>query len=126
VGIGTAVLKESIQLIVDEFKKLHQPDRVDDAARQFFSDANRGSAAMSDDVTKKDLQYVQAVLNKKIEDVGKALAAEKQRAIADCQEVDGIVVRVRSDLEKRLDRLDGVVDKLTKAMAELAKRVAAS
>ncbi len=81
---------------------------------------------MSDDVTKKDLQYVQAVLNKKIDDLGKALAAEKQRAMADCQEVDGIVVRVRSDLDKRLDRLDAVVDKLTKAMAELAKRVAAS
>ncbi|HZV93677.1 MAG TPA: hypothetical protein VFF72_10705 [Caldimonas sp.] len=81
---------------------------------------------MADDVTKKDLQYVQAVLNKKIDDVAKALAAEKSRAIADCQEVDAIVVRVRSDLDKRLDRLEGSVDKLTKAMGELARRVAAS
>ena len=79
---------------------------------------------MSDEVTKKDLQYVQAVLNKKVDDVGKALAAEKQRAMADCQDVDAIVVRVRQDLEKRLDRLDGAVDKLTKAMAELARRIA--
>jgi hypothetical protein len=101
--------------------KQRQPVRDNSSSR-----ATIGSSAMSDDVTKKDLQYVQAVLNKKIDDLGKALAAEKQRAMADCQDVDGIVVRVRSDLEKRLDRLDSTVDKLTKAMAELAKRVAAS
>ena len=77
---------------------------------------------MTDDVTTKDLQYVQSVLNKKIDDVAKALAAEKTRAIADCQEVDGIVVRVRSDLEKRIVRLEGAVDKLTKAITELARR----
>ena len=79
---------------------------------------------MADDVTKKDLQYVQSVLNKKIDDVAKALAAETSRATADCQDVDGIVVSVKSDLGKRLDRLEVSVDKLTKAVTELARRVA--
>ena len=77
---------------------------------------------MSDEVTKKDLQYVQAVLTKKVAELAKSLDAETTRATKDCQEVDAIVVRVRSDLEKRLDRLDDAVTKLAKIVADLSKR----
>lgn len=77
---------------------------------------------MSDEVTKKELQYVQAVLNKKIDDVGKALAAEKTRAVADCQEVDAIVVRVRQDLEAKIRELEKKIGHLARALADSLKR----
>ena len=67
---------------------------------------------MGDEVTKKDLQNLQATFNAKLAALSKQLADIKTGARKDSDEVDGIVVTVRRNLDKRIDDLTNVVKAL--------------
>jgi chromosome segregation ATPase len=85
---------------------------------------------MGDEVSKKDLQAFQASVNRQIAELSKQLSDQKRDSHKDVDEVDGVIVRVRSDLEKRLDRVDDrfkevqdSINTLARAIGDLAKKV---
>lgn len=81
---------------------------------------------MGDEVTKKDLQALQGYFNKRIADLEKQIATLKAATLKDSDDLDGIIVRVRQDLEKRMDRADArvtdAVNALAKAISDVAKK----
>jgi len=81
---------------------------------------------MGDEVTKKDLQSLQGYINKKIAELDKKIDDLKTASHKDSDELDGIIVRVRQDLEKRMDRADtrvtDAVNALAKAISDVAKK----
>lgn len=80
---------------------------------------------MGDEVTKKDLQSLQGYVNKRLADLTQVVATMKTASGKDSDELDGIIVRVRQDLEKRLDRVDTRLTALEGAIATLAKAIKA-
>ena len=80
---------------------------------------------MGDEVTKKDLQSLQGYVNKRLADLTQVVATMKTASGKDSDELDGIIVRVRQDLEKRLDRVDTRLTTLEGAIATLAKAIKA-
>ena len=80
---------------------------------------------MGDEVTKKDLQSLQGYVNKRLADLTQVLATMKTASSKDSDDLDGIIVRVRQDLEKRLDRVDIRLTALEAAIATLAKAIKA-
>lgn len=80
---------------------------------------------MGDEVTKKDLQSLQGYVNKRLADLTQVVATMKTASSKDSDDLDGIIVRVRQDLEKRLDRNDARLTALENAIATLAKAIKA-
>lgn len=78
---------------------------------------------MADDVTKKDLQVLQAILNKQIADVKKQIDEQRTKFNKDLEEENSITVRVRSDLDKRIDEIALKVSALQSAVSNLAKAI---
>ncbi len=81
---------------------------------------------MSDEVTKKDLQSLQGYFNKKIADLEKKVDVLEGKWRKDSDDLDGIIVRVRHDLEQRMDKADkrvtDAVNALARAIADVAKK----
>jgi hypothetical protein len=84
----------------------------------------KGNHVMGDEVTKKDLQSLQGYINKRLADLTKVVADMKTASGKDSEELDGIIVRVRHDLERRLDRNDARLASLENAINTLAKAIA--
>ena len=80
---------------------------------------------MGDEVTKKDLQSLQGYVNKRLADLSQVVANMKTASSKDSDDLDGIIVRVRQDLVKRLDRNDARLTALEGAIATLAKAIKA-
>lgn len=78
---------------------------------------------MADDVTKKDLQVLQAILNKQIADVKKQIDEQRTKFNKDLEEENAITVRVRSDLDKRIDEIALKVSALQSAVSNLARAI---
>ena len=80
---------------------------------------------MGDEVTKKDLQSLQGYVNKRLADLTAVVATMKTASSKDSDDLDGIIVKVRQDLEKRLDRVDTRLTALETAITTLAKAIKA-
>ena len=80
---------------------------------------------MGDEVTKKDLQSLQGYVNKRLADLTQVVANMKTASSKDSDDLDGIIVNVRQDLVKRLDRVDTRLTALEGAIATLAKAIKA-
>ncbi len=78
---------------------------------------------MGDEVTKKELQAVQANLNKQIGDVKKLITEQKSDFNKDLEEENKTTVTVRTDLEKRMDGIDKRMDQFQDAINALAKGI---
>lgn len=84
---------------------------------------------MGDEVTKRDLQNLQASVNKQIADLKGRIDNVKDEGQKDGQDLDKIIVRVRQDvdkeiaaLEKRLDGMQDAINTLAKAVADASKK----
>lgn len=84
---------------------------------------------MADDVSKKDLQGVEARCTKKIDGVKKDLEQLRKEWRADSEELNQIQVNIRHDLDKRCDAIEAqlkdllnTVNQQTKLITELQNR----
>ena len=103
---------------------------------------------MGDEVTKKDLQALQANVNKQlaelarripdpkafqgataslsrqVADLDKRLSEVRRELLKDDELNNSVVVNVRQDAWKRMDELQNGINTLARAVADLAKKVA--
>ena len=86
---------------------------------------------MGDEASKKDLQTLQANVNKQVTDLKKQIA-DLEKALADMktffnkevEEVNKITVNVNQNLSKRLDVVDGQISQLQGIVGGLTSKVA--
>lgn len=85
---------------------------------------------MGDEVSKKDLQALQANINRQIADLKKQIADLKSDSNKDSDELNKITVTVRQDLGKMIGAADTKIEKqqdaintLARAISEVAQKV---
>ena len=78
---------------------------------------------MGDEISKKDLQALQANVNKQIAEVKKQIETLQSNFNKDLEEENKITVRARTDLEKRMDGIDTQTASLQNAINTLARAI---
>jgi len=78
---------------------------------------------MADDVSKKDLQGVEARCTKKIDEVKKDLEQLRKEWRADSEELNKIEVNVKHGLDKRCDVIEAQLKDILNAVNQQAKLI---